>query len=341
MAIYTFRKILIIQTAFIGDVILATALIEKLRKYYPEAQIDFLLRKGNENLLHQNPNLKEVIVFDKSKKYRNLLKLIRLIRGKKYDLVVNAQRFATTGLITATSGAKHKAGFDKNPLSFLFDHVAAHRIRSEGKGAHEIERNQALIGPYTDDIPAMPKLYPTIEQLAGVESLKSDPYICVAPTSVWFTKQFPPAKWIQLIDLLPLQYVIYLLGAPGDQQACEAIRQQSSHQHVVSMAGKLSLMESAALMQDAVMNYVNDSAPMHLASATNAPTCVVFCSTVPDFGFGPLSDRSVVVETTTPLDCRPCGLHGHRKCPEGHFKCANTIEMQPLLDVLEDKGKPC
>ena len=338
MAIYTFRKILIIQTAFIGDVILATALIEKLREHYPEAQIDFLLRQGNENLLHQNPNLKEVIVFDKRKKYRNLLKLIRLIRVKKYDLVVNAQRFATTGLITAISGAKHRAGFNKNPLSFLFSHVAVHRIGSDGKGTHEIERNQELIKPYTDDRPAMPRLYPTIEQLARVQSLKSRPYICIAPTSVWFTKQFPSTKWVRLIDLLPPRYVIYLLGAPGDQQACEAIRQQSGHQHVVSMAGKLSLMESAALMQDAAMNYVNDSAPMHLASATNAPTCAVFCSTVPDFGFGPLSDRSVVVETTTPLDCRPCGLHGHRKCPEGHFKCANTIEMQPLLEVLEDKG---
>ena len=335
MGQYTFCKILIIQTAFIGDVILATALIEKLEQHYPDAQIDFLLRKGNENLLQENPRLNEVIVFDKSKKYRNLARLMGLIRGKKYDLVVNAQRFATTGMITATSGAKHKAGFNKNPLSFLFSHSAPHRIGSGQGGGHEIERNQELIRPYTDDQPAMPRLYPTATQMARVEPLKSHPYICIAPTSVWFTKQFPQEKWVQLIEQLPDQYVIYLLGAPDDRQACQNIRQNVDHKQVEVLAGKLSLMESAALMQDASMNYVNDSAPMHLASATNAPTCAVFCSTIPAFGFGPLSERSAVVETSASLECRPCGLHGHNRCPEGHFKCALTIEVPQLVAAME------
>jgi heptosyltransferase-2 len=87
-------------------------------------------------------------------------------------------------------------------------------------------------------------------------------------------------------------------------------------------------------MQNAVMNYVNDSAPLHLASAVNANVAAIFCSTIPGFGFGPLSQNSVVIETQQKLPCRPCGLHGKKQCPEGHFNCAETIEIEQLLQQL-------
>jgi len=79
-------------------------------------------------------------------------------------------------------------------------------------------------------------------------------------------------------------------------------------------------------MQNAVRNYVNDSAPLHLASALNAPVSVFYCSTSPKFGFGPLSEDSKIIEVKN-LDCKPCGLHGHRSCPKGHFKCGNELEL--------------
>ena len=87
-------------------------------------------------------------------------------------------------------------------------------------------------------------------------------------------------------------------------------------------------------MRGAVMNYVNDSAPMHLCSAVGAPVTAVFCSTVPAFGFGPLSPVSFVVETREALACRPCGLHGHAACPLGHFRCAYGIEVEQLLKSM-------
>jgi heptosyltransferase-2 len=82
------------------------------------------------------------------------------------------------------------------------------------------------------------------------------------------------------------------------------------------------------------MNFVNDSAPMHFASAVNAPVTAIFCSTVPDFGFGPLSEDSAVVEVRSGLSCRPCGLHGYRECPEKHFKCAYEINMNELINRI-------
>ncbi|MBV9987261.1 MAG: glycosyltransferase family 9 protein, partial [Chitinophagaceae bacterium] len=88
------------------------------------------------------------------------------------------------------------------------------------------------------------------------------------------------------------------------------------------------------LQQDALMNYVNDSAPMHFASAVNAPVTAVYCSTIPAFGFGPLSANSHIVEILQPLACRPCGLHGRKACPLAHFNCARKIETAQLIRTL-------
>jgi heptosyltransferase-2 len=102
----------------------------------------------------------------------------------------------------------------------------------------------------------------------------------------------------------------------------------------MDLAGNLSFLESASLMKDAQMNFTNDSAPMHLASAINAPVTVIYCSTIPRFGFGPLSDDSKIVEISGELYCRPCGIHGYRSCPEKHFRCATQIDVNQLVARL-------
>jgi len=326
------QSFLIIQTAFIGDVILATGLIEKLHQHYPNASIDFLLRKGNEGLLVGHPLLRNVLIWDKKEsKISNLFKLIGQIRRTHYDCVVDVHRFASSGLITAFSGSKLKIGFDKNPISFAF----AKKIKHQIGNLHEVQRNHQLIESITDSNFARPKLYPAEKDFDKVKSFQPKPYICVAPTSVWFTKQFPVEKWIEFIKSVGNKMSkIYLLGAPSDHSICESIRLVSANANAINVAGKLSFLESAALMKNATMNFVNDSAPMHLASAMNAPVTAIFCSTVPSFGFGPLSDQSIIIETKEKLDCRPCGLHGFKACPKGHFKCAYSIENEELINSL-------
>ena len=319
------KKILIIQTAFIGDVILATALVEKLHQFYPESQLDFLLRKGNEGLLENHPIINNVLVWDKrDKKYDNLKLISKSIKRTKYDAVINLQRFASTGLIAAFSGAKHKIGFKKNPLSFSFTKTIEHKI---GDGTHEVERNQQLIAHLTDNVALNPKLHPSNKDFSDVEVYKKTTYVCMAPTSVWFTKQLPKEQWVKLADKTADQTTVYLLGGPDDAAQCEAIRIASKNKNVVNLAGKLSFLQSAALMQTAKMNHVNDSAPLHIASAMNAPVTAYFCSTVPSFGFGPLSDNQTIVEINQKLSCRPCGLHGKKECPEKHFDCGFKIEI--------------
>lgn len=326
------QKILIIQTAFIGDVVLATGIVEKLHRFYPDAQIDFLLRKGNEGLLAWHPFLNEVLIWEKkNKKWKNLFKLLRTIRKRKYDKVINLQRFGSTGFITAFSNAKEKIGFDKNPFSFLFTKKIKHVIND---GRHEIERNNELIKDFTHTVAEKPQLHPSANDYSTIQQYTSIPYICIAPSSVWYTKQYHVSKWINLIDELPTSYKIFLLGGNSDTILCEEIQTSTTNKNVEVLTGKLNFLQSAALMKDAIMNYVNDSAPLHFASAMNAPVTAIFCSTVPLYGFGPLSGRSFIVETKIPLGCKPCTLHGRVACPLGHFKCAITIETAQLLEKL-------
>lgn len=328
------QKILVIQTAFTGDVVLATALIEKLHRFFPGAQIDLLLRKGNEGLLSNHPFLHEVLVWNKKEnKNKNLLRLLKKIRKEKYDKVINLQRFASTGILTAFSGAKEKIGFDKNPFSFLFTKKIKHDLSNK---KHEVERNNELIQHLTDDSFTKPRLYPSAVNYNEIEKYTSQAYVCMMPASVWFTKQYPVDKWIDLTNNFPSAYHIFLSGGKEDIDICEKIKEKSTNTKIEILAGKLNFLSSVALMKNAAMNYTNDSAPLHFASAVDAPVTAIFCSTVPAFGFYPVSSKSFIVETKEILTCRPCSLHGLKACPLAHFKCAYTIETSQLLSTLSE-----
>jgi len=312
-------RILIIQTAFLGDVILASPVWAELHRLFPDGKIDVMVRKGNENLVEHTPYINKVIIWNKQKgKYLNLLRLAFQLRKEKYDIVINLQRFAASGFLTWFSRGKERIGFDKNPFAFSYHKKINHQV---GNGQHEVERNLSLIVHHGAFQRRRPELHFLPQHEEHVRSYKNRPYICLAPTSVWFTKQLPAKKWVELIRSYPNDKTIYLLGAPSDQKACEEILHEAGHPDAISLCGKLNLIESALLMRDAEMNFVNDSAPLHLASSMNAPVTAFFCSTIPEFGFGPLSDQSIIKQNEESLDCRPCGLHGYKECPKGHFKC--------------------
>jgi len=317
-------RILVIQTAFLGDVILASPVWENLRAAFPQAQIDVVVKKGNESLLSGHPFLHRVFVFDKQDKFKNLLVLGKTLRAQQYDLVVNLQRFASSGILTLLAKGKESRGFQKNPLSLFFSKRYPHEMKPDW---HEVDRNLCLISDLVPTPIRRPRLFPSKEDLNSIQIYQELSYYCLAPTSVWFTKQAPQEIWLELIDKLSqTKNKIFLLGASSDRTYLDEIVKNTRSAQVVNLAGQLSLLQSAALMAGAKHNYVNDSGPLHLASATNAPVSAFFCSTVPEFGFGPLSDHSDVIEVKN-LDCKPCGLHGHRSCPKGHFKCGKDLKI--------------
>jgi len=317
------QSILIIQTAYIGDVILATPVASELKRLYPYSKIDFLVKKGNGILLQNNPSVRKTLEFDKtSGKLKELRRLVKEIRGEHYDLVVNLHRFGSSGILTILSGAKRTIGFSKNPFSHFFSKRYPHSMEH---GEHEVERNLTLIKDFGAASTSRPELFPKNIDFEKTAHLKTRPYYCIAPASVWFTKQLPEEKWIELIKLKSSEAKIYLIGGPDDFSLCNRILKESSVDDIENLAGKLSLMESAALIKDAKRTYVNDSGPLHLASSVNAPVTAFFCSTTPTFGFGPLSEDSQTIETKEKLTCKPCGLHGLKQCPKDHFKCGNGI----------------
>ncbi|MCY4643301.1 MAG: glycosyltransferase family 9 protein [Bacteriovoracales bacterium] len=335
---HTIKKILIIQTAFIGDVILATSFVELVRKLFPNHKIHVLVRKGNEEILEGNPSIYHILTWNKGsgfKKFKGFLRLIFKIRREEYDFLFNLQRFSSSTLLTLLSRAKKTIGFDSHPLSVFFHHRIPHRIPHPTPDGffHETQRNALLLKSVFPDfsIPKAkeirPRLFFSSKDHKKVQELNlSSPYFVLAPTSVWATKKWSPEGWKELICVLLSKGQVLIIGSSQDL----SYTAQFNPLGVSNLCGRLSLKQSALVMEKSAWAFVQDSAALHLASAVNVKTTAFFCSTVPDFGFFPLSDDSKVVQLSPRLDCMPCGIHGKKSCPLEHFRCSLDLKFKSL-----------
>lgn len=336
------KNILIIQTAFIGDTILASQFARAVKMEFPDHEIHFFLRKGNESVIQGLSSIHKVWVWDKAGgKTRNLLKLISELRKIRFDHVFNLHRHFNSGLISALMRSPSKVGFRQNPLSFFYSKKLDHKIPhhpadNENITWHEVQRNLQLLRAVrpnfiieNDSKLYRPELPITGKNREKVSSYVSEKYFVLAPASVWFTKAWSEEKYRALVEALSTRGEVYLIGAPGDADLCDRIG--GAFSRVTNLCGKLNLLDSAALMEKATRVFVNDSAPLHLASCVNAKTTAIFCSTVPAFGYTPLAQDSIIIDVGNSLSCRPCGLHGHNKCPLGHFKCSWDIEVEQVF----------
>ncbi len=278
-----------------------------------------------------NPRVSRVWTWNKGKgRHAALLALGEELRKHGYDRVYNLQRFFSSGYLSWRSGAPFRSGFSENPFAFSFHHKALHRIPhplKEGGYLHEVQRNRLLL---EDKVypPRKPELWigPGDEEKA-MSMVGSQPYVVLAPASQWFTKQWHEEGWAELIRNIPDSIVVCLIGGKEDRALCQ--RLANSRPGSINLSGSLSFKQSAALMKRAWRVYVNDSAPLHLASAVDAPVTAVFCATRPELGFGPLSHDSRVVISEHPC-CSP-GLHGAQRCKSGHFLCSKGIDAQEVL----------
>lgn len=336
------KTILIIQTAFIGDTILASQFARAVKDQYPDSKIHFFLRKGNESVIQGLSTVEKVWVWDKAGgKTKNLLKLILGLRKIRFDLVFNLHRHFNSGLVSALMKSSFKAGFSQNPLSFFYTHKVNHLIPHKSMTGvwHEVQRNLQLLqkAEPTFEIAENAKLYkpelPLLEKhFNKVAPHSSGEYFVIAPASVWFTKAWSEHKYRELTRELSQMGKVLFIGAPTDKDLCDRIRKDIPNTE--NLCGALNLLDSAALMKNAKRVFVNDSAPLHLASCVNAKTTAIFCSTVQEFGYTPLADQSIVIDVGNSLSCRPCGLHGYKQCPLGHFKCAEEIEVKRVLGTI-------
>jgi heptosyltransferase-2 len=334
---------LVIQTSFLGDVILTTPLIAELATRGP---VDVLVTPLGATALANNPDIRTVLRYDKRATYGSALGLwhtVKEIRGRRpYDAIYLAQGSFRSGLLAMLTGAKQRIGFASSTGHMLYTTQVPYRPE-----LHHAERVWSLSMSECADPPTKgqirPRLYPSDEDRATVDSLLrragagSEPFIALAPGSAWGTKRWP--YYPELATLLAADFRIAVIGSNADSGLAKQIKEAVPGEAVIDATASLPLLASAELIGRAQAIVTNDSAPQHLASAMGTPTVTVFGPTVPEFGFGPLAERNAVAGHDR-LTCRPCHRHGPQKCPLGHWRCMRELTPEYVSSLLTEVINP-
>ena len=312
--------------------VLTTPLIAWLAK---AGAVDVVATPRAAALLENNPDVREVVVYDKRGSDRGVGGFTRLaarLRKARYDAAYLAQGSVRSGALTLGAGIRDRVGFASSAgRAFYTTRIPPvddmhHAARLLSLGTRDPVR----------DVPAAtlrPRLYPGARERAAVDELLGgaalEPLIAVAPGSIWATKQWP--YYADLARELHGLARLVVIGSEADRPLAREIV-AAAGDSVIDATGELSLLASAHLIARAMLLVTNDSAPLHLASAMNTPTLAIFGPTVPEFGFGPLAERSQVAGHTG-LACRPCDRHGPRRCPLGHWRCMREITADDVARI--------
>ncbi|MEO2065988.1 MAG: lipopolysaccharide heptosyltransferase II [Desulfurobacteriaceae bacterium] len=328
------NKVLVFQTAFLGDLILTSPLIKSVKRSFPGFQVHLVVRKGFEGVFEDFWAVDRVIPFDK----KGFWRFSKQLRSEKYSLAVSPHRSHRTSLILFLSKIPRRVGYDRAGFSFLYTDRVKHEFK---KGLHEVDRLLRLLEPLERDFSVvydreveLPLTISTYERTLSKFSLKEGEYGVIAPGSVWPTKAWLPEYYAEVGNyLLRKGLKVVIVGSKSDEVYCSRVFELMGRRGI-NLCSKTSLKEFFSVIKGAKLLVSNDSSPVHVASAFNTPVVEVYGATVPDFGFFPYG-RGKFVELKG-LKCRPCGLHGGRKCPEGHFKCMVGLKPEKVIEVVEE-----
>ena len=328
---------LVIQTAFLGDVVLTTPLLEALAARH--GPVDVVTTPAAAPLLDTHPAVRRVIPYDKRGADRGLLGLRRLARtlaAENYAVAYLPHRSLRTALVARLAGIPRRVGFAGGWRPLYTD------VRARPTRGHEIDRLLALAGVAPSN--ARPSLCLTAADRAATEVFLrehgiGEPFVALAPGSIWGSKRWP--YYGELAEQLAARAAIVAVGGPEDaalgEQVVKAAAVGRGRWRAVNACGTLSLRQSAEVIRRARVLVTNDSAPLHLGQAVETPTVAIFGSTVPAFGFGPRGPRDRVVEIAG-LACRPCSAHGPPTCPLAHHRCMRDIAVDRVLAAIEETG---
>ena len=318
---------LIVQTSYLGDVVLTTPLIAELAG---RGSVDVLVTPRGADLLANNPHISRLLVFDKRGAQRGsagVVSAARAVRTARTDSVAYcAQGSVRTALVALIGGYRERVGFDASAGKWLYTRRVPYL-----RDRHHAERLLRLALGVDATIATQqmrPQLFPGSAEKEAVESMlrtaghAQDPLIALAPGSIWATKRWP--YYPALARLLAARGRIVVIGSADDAALARTIV-EASLGSAIDATGKLSLLASAELLSRCDLLVTNDSAPQHLASAMGTPTLGIFGPTVPEFGFGPLAPIAGVVGHES-MPCRPCHPHGPLVCPLGHWRCMRELD---------------
>jgi heptosyltransferase-2 len=339
-------RILVAQTSFLGDVVLSTPVFAALRRQRPQAHLTAMVRPESAGVLAQHPNVDAVLVDDKRGSDGGLRswRVVRRLRQERFDVVVALHRSLRTALIMAAAGIPQRIGFRQSRGWFLY-----HRCVRRDPSRHDVERNLSIlaaVGIDPETVDARPFVPCTAQGVEGFRSLlraqgadPDDTLIAVAPGSVWATKRWTVQGYAALLRNMRSEFKAtpVLLGGRSDIEYAAAVRQAAGGVGV-DLVGKTDLAVLVAAIDGSRVLVTNDSAPQHIAVARDTPVVAIFGPTAPRQGFGPYSERAVVVEHE--LSCRPCSRHGSAKCPIDTHACMRDVgvdEVQRAVRELLDR----
>jgi lipopolysaccharide heptosyltransferase II len=340
-------KILVVRLSSIGDIILTTPLLRSLKTAYPEASVTFIIKKQYRELLSCCPYIDELIEFDAKEGFAGLRKLKTLLKQQQFDLFVDIHknwrsRYLRFGLGVDQIHSYHKQLFKRTLLIWFkinlygavkpvyeryFEAVTDLKIQYDGRGT-EIHFAQEK----SDHVKEL-------LNRSGIDLAR--PLIILCPSATYLNKRWKADGFIEtgryLISNRFAQVVV--LGGPEDTELCTSIA-LAIGKGAVSLAGKLSLSESAAQLKLASLVIANDSGLLHMAQSQKVPVIGIYGPTTRELGYFPVDQDSIVIETNLP--CRPCTHNGLNKCPKKHFKCMNKISSEQVikaaLQYLPDKN---
>ncbi|MGC9081095.1 lipopolysaccharide heptosyltransferase II [Sulfurihydrogenibium sp.] len=325
-------KILVYQTAFLGDLILTTPLVESLKKLYPDSFLTVLSKPFGQEVFKNNPFVDKLIVFDKSKD--STFQLIKNLRKERYDIAISPHRSHRASYVLFLSNIPKRIGFDKAGFSFLYTDVVPHRF----DGTHEIDRNLKLLEKLPNYNPSLveknPKLFLSDEEDRFFEnfSLKSKSYIAVAPGSKWETKRWTVSGFAETVDtLMKKGEEVVIIGSKEDEDFVNQILSKVKSKPL-NLVGKTNLRQTFSIVKHSKILISNDSAPVHMAVSFDVPVVDIYGPTVKEFGFYPYKNGYVV--EIEGLKCRPCGLHGHKQCPIKTHECMEKITADMVLEKV-------
>lgn len=326
----------VVQTAFIGDVFLSIPFLKRLKALFPGDKVIFVAKKGVADYLLKLQVIDELITINKGDKvsYREAIKKINA--HAQVANVFCLHRSFRSGLFTWQLKAQKKFGFN-NGLNFLFFTETVKYLKS----LPDAVRQMALLSPID---PVTNKILQdtdwsylnksnadgTFTQIPDFFSMKAPVHyknfikkVALFPGSVWETKKWPVNYYSELCEKLIAEgFLVFLMGGPEEASLCEEIKFKNPKAEV--LAGQMKLVDSIDFLKSCDLVIGNDSSPSHLGASVGTPVMAIFGPTTLDLGFRPWNNESIVVENRN-LPCRPCGLHGHHKCPLGHHKCMKEI----------------
>ncbi len=338
------ERILIVQTSFLGDVVLTTPLISELRRRFPEARLAILCTPAARGLLEANPDLDDIITDDKKSEGSGIKGLwikARQLNAQNFTVAVSPHKSLRTALLLTLAGIPYRIGFRQSTGWFFYHDRVDRNSRS-----HDVERNLSILKPFgiepwqcvkrlrVEVSPAARATVARLFQSLGVERKEGKVIVGLNPGSVWPTKRWSAERYAELVRRLKQTYdcEVLLFGGPDDAAIVDRIQGLVGHLGR-NLVGRTSLAELAGALEWCDVFITNDSMPMHVAVARGVPVVAVFCATTPGLGFYPYSSRAVVVEKSLP--CRPCALHGGLRCPLGTEDCIRLIPAEEVMQAVK------